>query len=132
MAGRRVPGTPAGGLSSLTRKTKQDNLSNMPRSRKDNAALNVGEAKQNFSELVARVAFGGETILIMRRGRPVAKLVPLGDSDAQPHLADVQGWLDDDDPFFDLVDGIVESRQAHMPRVLEVAEGLPHRRGKGR
>ena len=41
-------------------------------------ALNLAEAKQRFSELVNRVAFGGATIVILRRGKPLARLVPLG------------------------------------------------------
>jgi prevent-host-death family protein len=38
--------------------------------------LNVAEAKKQFSDLLGRVAYGGETILITRRGKPMAKLVP--------------------------------------------------------
>ncbi len=40
-------------------------------------SLNVAEAKKRFSDLLGRVAYGGETILITRRGKPMAKLVPL-------------------------------------------------------
>jgi prevent-host-death family protein len=39
-------------------------------------SLNVAEAKKQFSDLLGRVAYGGETILITRRGKPMAKLVP--------------------------------------------------------
>ncbi len=38
--------------------------------------LNVAAAKKQFSRLLERVA-GGETVLIMRRGKPMARLVPL-------------------------------------------------------
>jgi prevent-host-death family protein len=38
--------------------------------------VNIHEAKTNFSRLVERVA-GGETIVIARAGKPVAKMVPL-------------------------------------------------------
>lgn len=85
-------------------------------------SLNVAKAKSRFSELLGRVARDGETILITRRGKPMAKLVPVGD-DETPHLADVRGWLDDDDPFFDAIDSIVESRARHAPRIL--AESNP-------
>jgi prevent-host-death family protein len=38
--------------------------------------LNVAEAKEQFSDLLGRVADGGETIVITRGGKPIAKLVP--------------------------------------------------------
>ena len=40
------------------------------------AGVNIAEAKAHLSELVER-AEAGETVEIMRRGKPVAKLVPL-------------------------------------------------------
>jgi prevent-host-death family protein len=79
-------------------------------------AVNVAEAKQQLSELLGRVAFGGETVVIMRRGRPMAKLVPVG-GETPGHLAEVEGFLDNDDPFFAEIDDIVERRR-HRPRVV--------------
>lgn len=84
----------------------------------DLRSFNIGDAKKRFSELVGRVAFGGERVLITRRGKPMAKLVPADEPGSVPHLADVRGWLDDEDPFFALMDGIVASRSKHRPRVL--------------
>ena len=72
-------------------------------------SLNVAEAKAKLSELLARVADDGESILITRRGKPMAKLVPVGTGESR-HLANVEGWLDNDDPFFDSIDSIVEAR----------------------
>jgi len=83
--------------------------------------LNVAEAKRQFSDLLGRVAYGGESILITRRGRPMARLVPVA-GDRAAHLARVRGWLDDDDPFFAAVDEIVASRSRRTPRVLEGPE----------
>lgn len=80
-------------------------------------AVNVSEAKRHFSDLLGRVAYGGETILITRRGRPMARLVPLSVPLA-PRLRDLQGWLDEDDPFFETIDRIVDERSKHTPRVL--------------
>ena len=40
------------------------------------AAINLAEAKAHLSELVSKAQNGEETI-IMRRGEPVAKLVPV-------------------------------------------------------
>ena len=81
-------------------------------------ALNVAEAKKRFSELLGRVAFGGEVILITRRGRPMARLVPPEKDDRQNHLGGVEGWLEEDDPFFEEIDRIVADRVNHRPRVL--------------
>lgn len=86
-------------------------------------SLNVAEAKARLSELLGRVAHGGETILITRRGKPMARLVP-PQEEPRKHLADVEGWLDDDDPFFDTVDSVVNARSSRIPRVLE-ASGSP-------
>ncbi len=84
-------------------------------------SLNVAEAKARLSELLGRVAHGGETILITRRGKPMARLVPMGTEEIQP-LAKVQGWLEDDDPFFAVIDSIVEDRSRRTPRVFQELE----------
>ncbi|MFQ5792907.1 MAG: type II toxin-antitoxin system Phd/YefM family antitoxin, partial [Acidobacteriota bacterium] len=39
------------------------------------SAVNVADAKRQFSDLLGKVAYGRETIVITRRGRPMAKLV---------------------------------------------------------
>jgi len=80
--------------------------------------VNVAEAKKRLSTLLGRVAFGKETILIMRRGRPMAKLVPPDHEPDEPGLGAVKGWLADDDPFFSAVEEIVTARVKHVPRVL--------------
>ena len=36
--------------------------------------------------------------------------------DEPNHLVNVEGWLDDDDPFFATIDEIVEARFQHQPR----------------
>lgn len=79
--------------------------------------INVAEAKKHLSTLLGRVAFGKETILIMRRGRPMARLIPPDDETIQPRLGNVKGWLSDDDPFLAAVDDIVTARAGHRPRV---------------
>jgi prevent-host-death family protein len=85
--------------------------------RSEATAVNVSEAKRHFSDLLGRVAYGGESILITRRGRPMARLVPPSASQ-EPRLRDLRGWLDEEDPFFEAVDKIVESRSERTPRVL--------------
>lgn len=94
----------------------------MPRTRA--SAVNVSEAKRHFSDLLGRVAYGGESILITRRGRPMARLVPLNATGA-PRLSDLRGWLEEDDPFFGAVDRIVDARAEHSPRVF-LDEGHSH------
>ena len=77
--------------------------------------ISVAEAKKRLSEILGRVAFGGEGFVIERRGRPIARIVPIDDG---THLADVKGWLGNDDPFFEEIDEIVRSRDRHAPRVV--------------
>jgi len=86
-------------------------------------SLNVAEAKRHLSDLLGRVAQGGETILITRRGKPMAKLTPVDDPTEPQPLAEVEGWLDDDHPFFAAIDDIVDKRS--MPRVLREASLRP-------
>ncbi len=82
-------------------------------------SLNVAEAKKQFSDLLGRVAYGGETVLITRRGKPMARLVPRDAASEPNHLANVKGWLDDNDPFFAEIDAIGEARSRHRPRVFD-------------
>jgi len=79
-------------------------------------SVNVAEAKKRLSDLLGRVAYGGESVLITRRGRPMARLVPPEPPEAGESLAGVRGWLEDRDPFFDHVDRAVAARARHRPR----------------
>ena len=80
------------------------------------AAVSVANAKRGFSDLLGRVAYGGETIVITRRGRPMAKLVPVDEKPSvAPDLAS-RGWLDENDPFFEIVEDIVTRRKQRTPR----------------
>lgn len=80
-------------------------------------SLNVAEAKRRFSELLGRVAYGGSRVLITRRGKPMAELTPPGATKTAGGLAAVEGWLDEDDPFFAAIDAVVE-RRTRTPRVV--------------
>jgi len=44
--------------------------------------VNIHEAKTHFSQLLLRV-MGGEEVIIARAGRPVARLVPIGQRPAK-------------------------------------------------
>ena len=78
----------------------------------------VAEAKAQLSELIGEVAHAGRSVLITKRGRPMAKLVPV-DMPVRPHLAKVKGWLDKNDPFFEAVDEIIAERAQHKPRPVD-------------
>jgi len=78
-------------------------------------AVGVAQAKKSLSELLSRVAYRGESIVIQKRGRALARLVPLS-QEGKLSLARVRGWLDDDDPFFSAITAIVAARHARPPR----------------
>ena len=84
-------------------------------------SVNVAEAKKRLSDLLGRVAYGGETVLITRRGRPMARLVPPDQPEAGEGLAGIRGWLDDEDPFFGRLERAVASRVRHRPRAWAAA-----------
>jgi len=88
-----------------------------------NIEYSVAEAKKHFSELLSRVAFRGERITIAKRGKPLAMLVPPTAEIGSDHLSKVEGWLENDDPFFETVDRIVKDRQKHFPRTLKSRKG---------
>ena len=80
------------------------------------AAVSVANAKRGFSDLLGRVAYGGETIVITRRGRPMAKLVPVDEKPSVAPDLSSRGWLDENDPFFEIVEDIITRRKQHTPR----------------
>ena len=41
--------------------------------------LTASSARQNFSDMVNRAAYGGERIIVHRRKKPVAAVVPIED-----------------------------------------------------
>jgi prevent-host-death family protein len=66
--------------------------------------ISVAETRQHLAEILGKVAYSGKAFLITKKGRPIARLLPL---DKPKTLAkkpaswgDIKGWLEDDDPFF--------------------------------
>jgi prevent-host-death family protein len=53
-------------------------------------SLSAGKARQDFAETVNRVAYGGERIVVQRRGRKLAALIPLEDLALLEELEDRQ------------------------------------------
>jgi len=50
--------------------------------------LTASAARQNFSDIVNRAAYGGERIIVHRRKKPVAAVVPLEDLEFLEQLED--------------------------------------------
>ena len=74
--------------------------------------ISIAEAKARFSEVINRVVYGKEQIIITKRGKPVAIIsAPAGRG-----LASVKGWLEQDDPFFEEMKGIEKKRHARRLR----------------
>jgi prevent-host-death family protein len=86
-------------------------------------SYSIVEAKKHFSEILGRVAYRGERILISKRGKPLAMIVPSTGEPGEEHLSKVQGWLEDSDPFFNIVDQIVHERERHVPRISRLGRG---------
>ena len=80
-------------------------------------AVSVADAKAHFSELINRVAYGQDEIVITKRGKPVAVIK----SASAKGLASAKGWLEEDDAFFSEMKGIVEKRHS---RKLRAKEGI--------
>jgi tRNA(fMet)-specific endonuclease VapC len=81
--------------------------------------VSVAEAKKHLSDILGRVAYRGERITISKRGKPMAILIPATEGPEEEHLGKVEGWLEPDDPFFEVIDQIVSDRTEHYPRVFE-------------
>lgn len=80
-------------------------------------SINIAEAKKHFSEILGQVAYGKKRILITKRGKPMVRLIPA--EETHVHLSDSCGWLDENDPFFEIIDRIVQDRSTHTPRILK-------------
>jgi prevent-host-death family protein len=80
--------------------------------------ISLAQAKSRLSELVVRAAYGREEFIITRRGRPAALLTSVAAGSARNHLADVKGWLEADDSFFDDLQEIRRRSRRRGPRVF--------------
>jgi prevent-host-death family protein len=50
-----------------------------PNNEHDSGHVSVSDARQDFAELVNRAAYRGERVMVARRGRPIAAIVPIED-----------------------------------------------------
>jgi prevent-host-death family protein len=61
--------------------------------------VSIGQVKRDLSELVNRVHYGRERIILTSRGKPKAALINIEDYEqllkCENHPADIQKWLAD-------------------------------------
>lgn len=84
-------------------------------------ALSVAEAKRRFSDVLGAVKHRGERVVVERRGRPVAAIVPLDDLarlEGAPHrgFLALVGSFRDAKAFPDVLDEIVRTRRLQRRR----------------
>jgi prevent-host-death family protein len=48
-----------------------------PRDEHDSGRVSVSEARESFADIVNRVAYRNERVLVTRRGKPIAALIPM-------------------------------------------------------
>ena len=62
-----------------------------------NTQVSIGQIKRDISELVNRVTYAGERIILTSRGKPKAALVSMRDYEqllvSEGRAADIQKWL---------------------------------------
>ena len=65
--------------------------------------VTIGQIKRDISELINRVAYGGERVILTSRGKPKAALVSMADYErlqqeqASERLAHWQAWMTESD-----------------------------------
>lgn len=62
-----------------------------------NTQVSIGQVKRDISELVNRVTYAGERIILTSRGKPKAVLVSMDDYEqllrSENRASDIQAWL---------------------------------------
>jgi prevent-host-death family protein len=61
--------------------------------------VSIGQVKRDISDLVNRVCYAGERIILTSRGKPKAALINIADYErllkSDNRATDIQKWLDD-------------------------------------
>ena len=65
--------------------------------------INIAELKDHLSEYIAKVE-SGHSLTLCRRNKLIAKIQPVQSFGAPSALGEVEGWLDDDQLFFEILD----------------------------
>jgi len=67
-------------------------------------SMSIAETRQHLSEILGKVAYGGEVFVITKKGRPMARLLPIAKAKTGEKrlksVKDFRGWLPDSHPFF--------------------------------
>ncbi len=50
--------------------------------------VSASKARDEFAEIINRVAYGGETVLVHRRRKPVAAIIPIDDAKLLERIED--------------------------------------------
>lgn len=58
------------------------------RAEHESGRVSVSDARQDFAELVNRAAYGHERVVVARRGRAIAAIVPIEDVELLERLED--------------------------------------------
>lgn len=62
-----------------------------------NAQVSIGQVKRDISELVNRVSYAGERIILTSRGKPKAALISIEDYErllkSESRATDIKKWL---------------------------------------
>lgn len=89
------------------------------------SSVSIAEAKATLSEVVNRVAFGHETVIISRHGRPVAAVVGIADveelerlraAQAPGSLAEIVGQWEGFEEIAPFIDEAYAARQGDIGR----------------
>jgi prevent-host-death family protein len=88
-----------------------------------NAHVSIGQVKRDISELVNRVTYAGDRIILTSRGKPKAALVSMQDYErllkSEDRAADIQKWLADTRAFSNKI----EKRRGKPMDVDAILEG---------
>jgi prevent-host-death family protein len=91
--------------------------------------ISVAEAKRTFSELMAKVVYGGDEFIIMKRGKPMVavikpelmKNIRASVRKSRPQgLLGIVGKFDDAGNFLEKVEATYSSRKTSMDRKVSL------------
>ncbi|MHB1346418.1 MAG: type II toxin-antitoxin system Phd/YefM family antitoxin [Candidatus Humimicrobiaceae bacterium] len=89
-------------------------------------SVSIAEAKSSFSEYVSRVAYAGESILITKRGKPVAGLVSYKELEKlkkikkSDGLKSLIGKCKESESFTDVIDEVYKNREKDIMKAADM------------
>ena len=88
-------------------------------------SVSIAEVKRSFSEYVSRVAYAGESILITKRGKPVAGLVSYKELEKlkkikkSDGLKSLIGKCKESESFADVIDEVYKNREKDIRKAAD-------------